>query len=100
MGTNLVNVVVHKKKEVTVRELGGSMGPIWHNYYKDVDAILARVFVIFSHFLTYLSLDSLDYLGMVKRFAFYKSRQLIIIGNSSNVPGTLLVWLPFCILQF
>ncbi|XP_076448918.1 ADP-ribosylation factor-like protein 16 [Babylonia areolata] len=39
-GTNLVNVVVHKKKEVTVRELGGSMGPIWKNYYRDSSAII------------------------------------------------------------
>lgn len=42
-GTNLINIVVHKKKEVTVRELGGSMGPIWNKYYKDVDAILFMV---------------------------------------------------------
>ena len=39
-GTNLVNVMVHKKKEVTVRELGGSMGPIWKNYYSSAGAIL------------------------------------------------------------
>ncbi|KAL8588966.1 hypothetical protein ACOMHN_065748 [Nucella lapillus] len=39
-GTNLMNVVVHKKKEVTVRELGGSMGPIWKNYYRDSSAIM------------------------------------------------------------
>ncbi|KAK7506623.1 hypothetical protein BaRGS_00002098 [Batillaria attramentaria] len=42
-GTNLMNIVVHKKKEVTVRELGGSMGPIWHSYYKDQDAFMVDV---------------------------------------------------------
>lgn len=39
-GTNLVNIVVHKRKEVTVRELGGSMGPIWKNYFKEASVIL------------------------------------------------------------
>ncbi|XP_014669772.1 PREDICTED: ADP-ribosylation factor-like protein 16, partial [Priapulus caudatus] len=35
VGTNLVNVSLGKKSEITVRELGGSMAPIWHNYYRD-----------------------------------------------------------------
>ncbi|XP_025079258.1 ADP-ribosylation factor-like protein 16 [Pomacea canaliculata] len=39
-GTNLVNITVHKKQEVTVREVGGSMGPIWPNYYKNANAIM------------------------------------------------------------
>ncbi|XP_077980346.1 ADP-ribosylation factor-like protein 16 [Glandiceps talaboti] len=40
VGTNLVNVNVGKKNEVTIRELGGCMGPIWHNYYKDCTLLM------------------------------------------------------------
>ncbi|XP_066291518.1 ADP-ribosylation factor-like protein 16 isoform X2 [Branchiostoma lanceolatum] len=43
VGTNLVNVQVGKKTELTVRELGGSMGPIWHSYYKDCKLLLFMV---------------------------------------------------------
>ncbi|KAK7113173.1 hypothetical protein V1264_012512 [Littorina saxatilis] len=41
-GTNLMTITVNKsrKKEVTVREVGGAMGPIWKNYYSDASAIL------------------------------------------------------------
>lgn len=39
-GTNLTNVVVYKKLQVTIREVGGTMGPIWQNYYKDARAIM------------------------------------------------------------
>lgn len=47
-GTNLVNITVHKKQEVTVREVGGSMGPIWPNYYKNANAIMVSVcFIIY-----------------------------------------------------
>lgn len=35
VGTNLVNVSLGKKCEITIRELGGSMAPIWHSYYKE-----------------------------------------------------------------
>ena len=40
VGTNLVNVTVGKKTEVTLRELGGSMAPVWPTYYKDSPAIM------------------------------------------------------------
>ncbi|KAI8506385.1 ADP-ribosylation factor-like protein 16 [Branchiostoma belcheri] len=43
VGTNLVNVQVGKKTDLTVRELGGSMGPIWHSYYKDCKLLLFMV---------------------------------------------------------
>jgi len=40
VGTNLVNVTVGKKTDVTLRELGGSMAPMWPTYYKDSPAIM------------------------------------------------------------
>ena len=61
-GTNLMNVMVHKKKEVTVRELGGSMGPIWKNYYSNASAILVGTVCVYVcvcvcvHMWLYISL--------------------------------------------
>ena len=40
VGTNLVNISVGKKADVTLRELGGSMAPIWPTYYKDSPAVM------------------------------------------------------------
>ena len=40
VGTIMVNVSVSRRQEVTVREVGGCMGPIWQNYYKDCEALM------------------------------------------------------------
>ena len=40
VGTNLVNIAVGKKTDVTLRELGGNIAPIWSTYYKDSPAIM------------------------------------------------------------
>jgi len=40
VGTNLVNVTVGKKTDIKLRELGGSMAPIWPTYYKDSPAVM------------------------------------------------------------
>ncbi|XP_071813407.1 ADP-ribosylation factor-like protein 16 isoform X3 [Apostichopus japonicus] len=43
VGTNLSNLTVEKKREVTVRELGGAMAPIWPTYLNDTNVILFMV---------------------------------------------------------
>ncbi|XP_041363065.1 ADP-ribosylation factor-like protein 16 isoform X2 [Gigantopelta aegis] len=43
VGTNLVTILTGQKNEITVRELGGSMGPIWHNYLKDTDTVIYMI---------------------------------------------------------
>ncbi|XP_062594411.1 ADP-ribosylation factor-like protein 16 [Saccostrea cucullata] len=40
IGTNLVNITLNKKQEITVRELGGPMSPLWPNYLKDCNSLL------------------------------------------------------------
>ena len=35
-----MNMVAGRKGEITLRELGGCMSPIWHNYYKDCPALI------------------------------------------------------------
>ncbi|XP_064595583.1 ADP-ribosylation factor-like protein 16 [Liolophura sinensis] len=43
VGSNLVTVNIHKKHDITIRELGGSMGPIWQNYYKDCKTVIYMI---------------------------------------------------------
>ncbi|XP_067671197.1 ADP-ribosylation factor-like protein 16 [Haliotis asinina] len=43
VGTNLTTVTLGRRDEITLRELGGSMVPIWHNYFKDAGAIIYMV---------------------------------------------------------
>ncbi|XP_045212798.2 ADP-ribosylation factor-like protein 16 [Mercenaria mercenaria] len=40
VGTNLVAVSVSRRQEITMRELGGCMGPIWKNYFKEAVALM------------------------------------------------------------
>lgn len=39
VGVNLVSVNLYRKK-YTFRELGGAMGPIWNNYFKDAAMLM------------------------------------------------------------
>ncbi len=49
VGTNLVNVKINKRKELTVRELGGAMAPIWSSYYSDTSIIIVSWNLNFSN---------------------------------------------------
>lgn len=40
VGTNLITVSVNRRQDITMRELGGCMGPIWKNYFKDSVALM------------------------------------------------------------
>ncbi|XP_022313848.1 ADP-ribosylation factor-like protein 16 [Crassostrea virginica] len=40
IGTNLVNLTLSKRQEITLRELGGSMSPIWPNYLKECQFLI------------------------------------------------------------
>lgn len=39
IGVNLVTVT-HNRKKYTFRELGGAMGPIWNNYFKEATSLV------------------------------------------------------------
>lgn len=41
VGTNLTDLPIGKK--ITIRELGGCMGPIWSSYYSDCHAVLVSI---------------------------------------------------------
>ena len=38
-----MNISVSRKGDITVRELGGCMSPIWNNYYCGNQAIMVRL---------------------------------------------------------
>ena len=40
VGTNLVTVTLANNKCIVIREIGGTMAPIWQNYYKQVNKII------------------------------------------------------------
>ncbi|NP_001039060.1 ADP-ribosylation factor-like protein 16 [Xenopus tropicalis] len=42
VGTNLTDLTI-QKAHVTVREVGGSMGPIWPSYYRDCKSVIFMV---------------------------------------------------------
>lgn len=39
IGVNLVTLT-HNRKKYTFRELGGAMGPVWNNYFKDANCVV------------------------------------------------------------
>ncbi|XP_032900092.1 ADP-ribosylation factor-like protein 16 isoform X2 [Amblyraja radiata] len=39
VGTNLTDITINKRR-ITIRELGGCMGPIWPSYYADSEAVM------------------------------------------------------------
>uniref|UniRef100_A0A8C6TT50 ADP-ribosylation factor-like 16 n=1 Tax=Neogobius melanostomus TaxID=47308 RepID=A0A8C6TT50_9GOBI len=43
VGTNLIDINLRRRKKVTLRELGGCMGPIWPSYYTDASSLIFMV---------------------------------------------------------
>ncbi|XP_060620364.2 ADP-ribosylation factor-like protein 16 [Anolis sagrei] len=80
VGTNLTDLSLGKK--ITVRELGGCMGPIWSSYYSDCCSVLymidaARPTQISSSCVQLLSLLSAEKLASVP---------VLIIFNKIDLP--------------
>ncbi|XP_068250110.1 ADP-ribosylation factor-like protein 16 [Palaemon carinicauda] len=40
VGVNIVTLIEPEKLPIDIRELGGSMAPIWHNYYGGVRKVI------------------------------------------------------------
>ncbi|XP_053939087.1 ADP-ribosylation factor-like protein 16 isoform X2 [Cuculus canorus] len=64
VGTNLTDLQLPRR--VTVRELGGCMGPIWPSYYGECSALLVSSSCI--HLLSILSAESLAAVPMLVLF--------------------------------
>lgn len=56
VGTNLTDLTLKKKKKVTLRELGGCMGPIWPSYFNDCSSVIVCSYRVYCMHLQHLTL--------------------------------------------
>lgn len=58
VGTNLSDIMAHRK--ITIRELGGCMGPIWSSYYGNCRSLLVGhiLFTVLGKYVLMLVLSS------------------------------------------
>ncbi|RUS72683.1 hypothetical protein EGW08_019553 [Elysia chlorotica] len=84
VGTNLMTVLTSKKAEVTVREMGGAMGPIWHNYYNDSHAIM---FMIDMSKPTQVAISCVQLMTMLSQPATQNTPVLVLLNKMDNANG-------------
>ncbi|XP_056308170.1 ADP-ribosylation factor-like protein 16 isoform X2 [Danio aesculapii] len=82
VGTNLTDLILKKKKKITVRELGGCMGPIWPKYYLDCKSVIfvvdcANVEQISSSCVQLLSVLSAESLLSAAVLILFNKRDLL-----------------------
>ncbi|XP_033096280.1 ADP-ribosylation factor-like protein 16 [Anneissia japonica] len=83
VGTNIVKVSVDKKREGSVREVGGAMGPIWFKYYSECHAVM---FVIDVANPCQVSSSCIQLLTVLSHKEL-QQKPFIIIFNRSDIPS-------------
>ncbi|XP_067403263.1 ADP-ribosylation factor-like protein 16 isoform X2 [Emydura macquarii macquarii] len=83
VGTNLTDLLIQKK--ITIRELGGCMGPIWSSYYGDCSAVL---FMIDAANPTQISSSCVQLLSLLSAEQL-ASASVLILFNKMTLLGTL-----------
>nr|XP_014340042.1 PREDICTED: ADP-ribosylation factor-like protein 16 isoform X2 [Latimeria chalumnae] len=81
VGTNLTDITVNRKK-VTIRELGGCMGPIWPSYYGDCYLV---IFVVDAANPTQLSSSCIQLLSVLSAQPLQETKVLILF-NKIDLP--------------
>ncbi|KAL0993549.1 hypothetical protein UPYG_G00109560 [Umbra pygmaea] len=81
VGTNLTDLTL-KKKRVTVRELGGCMGPIWPSYYTDCSSV---IFMVDSANITQLSSSCIQLLSVLSAEPLHTASVLVVF-NKRDLP--------------
>ncbi|XP_049925408.1 ADP-ribosylation factor-like protein 16 isoform X1 [Epinephelus moara] len=84
VGTNLTDLTL-KKKKVTLRELGGCMGPIWPSYFKDCSSV---IFMVDSANIAQISSSCVQLLSVLSAEPL-QSASVLILFNKSDLPCTL-----------
>ncbi|XP_071797003.1 ADP-ribosylation factor-like protein 16 [Asterias amurensis] len=82
VGTNLMNVTIGRKTEVTVRELGGAMAPIWSSYFSDCSVL---IFMIDASCPTQISASCIQLLNTLTSDKMQKVNVLILL-NKVDLP--------------
>ncbi|XP_042689257.1 ADP-ribosylation factor-like protein 16 [Centrocercus urophasianus] len=80
VGTNLTDLTLHKR--VTLRELGGCMGPIWPSYYGECSAVL---FVIDAANPTQVSASCVQLLSLLSAEQL-AAVPVLILFNKIDLP--------------
>ncbi|KAL6103029.1 arl16 [Pungitius sinensis] len=77
VGTNLTDLTL-KKKKVTLRELGGCMGPIWPSYFKDCSSV---IFIVDSANTTQISSSCIQLLSVLSAEPLHSVSVLILFNK-------------------
>ncbi|XP_008278616.1 ADP-ribosylation factor-like protein 16 [Stegastes partitus] len=81
VGTNLTDLTL-KRKKVTVRELGGCMGPIWPSYFKDCSSV---IFMVDSANIAQVSSSCIQLLSVLSAEPLHNASVLILF-NKRDMP--------------
>ncbi|KAF3846268.1 hypothetical protein F7725_003346 [Dissostichus mawsoni] len=84
VGTNLTDLKL-KKKKVTLRELGGCMGPIWPSYFKDCSSV---IFMVDSANIAQISASCIQLLSVLSAEHLHNASVLILF-NKRDMPCTM-----------
>ncbi|XP_053347482.1 ADP-ribosylation factor-like protein 16 isoform X2 [Clarias gariepinus] len=84
VGTNLTDLTL-KKRSVTVRELGGCMGPIWPSYFRDCTSV---IFMIDSANITQISSSCIQLLSVLLAEPLH-SASVLVLFNKSDLACTM-----------
>ncbi|XP_027897149.1 ADP-ribosylation factor-like protein 16 isoform X1 [Xiphophorus couchianus] len=81
VGTNLTDLTL-KKKKVTVREIGGCMGPIWPSYFQDCFSV---IFMVDSANIVQISSSCVQLLSVLSAEPL-RSTSVLILFNKRDMP--------------
>ncbi|XP_053194700.1 ADP-ribosylation factor-like protein 16 [Scomber japonicus] len=84
VGTNLTDLTL-KRKKLTVRELGGCMGPIWPSYFKDCSSVM---FMVDSANIAQISSSCIKLQSILSAEPLH-SASVLILFNKRDMPCTM-----------
>ncbi|XP_056107801.1 ADP-ribosylation factor-like protein 16 isoform X2 [Rhinichthys klamathensis goyatoka] len=84
VGTNLTDLIFRRKK-ITIRELGGCMGPIWPKYYLDCTSV---IFVVDCGNIGQISSSCVQLLSVLSAEPLHAAAVLILF-NKRDLPCTM-----------
>ncbi|XP_076866186.1 ADP-ribosylation factor-like protein 16 [Brachyhypopomus gauderio] len=84
VGTNLTDLRL-RKRTVTVREVGGCMGPIWPSYYGDCTAV---IYMVDSANTTQISASCVQLLSVLAAEPL-RTASVLVLFNKSDLPCTM-----------
>lgn len=80
VGTNLTDLTL-RKRSVTVRELGGCMGPIWPSYFRDCTSV---IFMVDSANITQISSSCIQLLCVLSAESLRSASVLVLFNKRSE----------------